>query len=190
MIAPTKRAYTWKKRKKRKEKHGHTRSRPTKRPAPSNPSEVTTIFDRTEPNRQKQLLNHKSRRMRKPTKRLACPAKTQIDLGIRPIWSESSLCALLVAKDQLFLQADSEHLSDGADAQADLSLCWAHKSFCWFCHVVAHKITRKRLCGLAPQMNRVMRKPALYPLRKTKAQISLRIRAVSSGPLFFASSTV
>ena len=25
-----------------------------------------------------------------------------------------------------------------ADAQADLSLHWAHRSFCWFCHVVAH----------------------------------------------------
>ena len=23
-----------------------------------------------------------------------------------------------------------------ADAQADQSLCWAHRSFCWFCHVV------------------------------------------------------
>ena len=23
--------------------------------------------------------------------------------------------------------------SDWADAQADLSLCWAHRSFCWFC---------------------------------------------------------
>ena len=24
--------------------------------------------------------------------------------------------------------------SDWADAQADLSLCWAHRTFCWFCH--------------------------------------------------------
>ena len=27
--------------------------------------------------------------------------------------------------------------SDLADAQADLSLHWAHRSFCWFCHAVA-----------------------------------------------------
>ena len=27
--------------------------------------------------------------------------------------------------------------SDWADAQADLSLRWAHRSFCWFCHAVA-----------------------------------------------------
>ena len=28
--------------------------------------------------------------------------------------------------------------TDWADAQADLSLRWAHWSVCWFCHVVAH----------------------------------------------------
>ena len=28
--------------------------------------------------------------------------------------------------------------SDWADAQAELSLRWMHRSFCWFCHVVAH----------------------------------------------------
>ena len=36
------------------------------------------------------------------------PAKTQITLGIRPVWSESSLCAQWVAKDPRFLHADSE----------------------------------------------------------------------------------
>ena len=35
-------------------------------------------------------------------------AKTQISLGIWPVWSESSLCAQRVAKDPSFLQADSE----------------------------------------------------------------------------------
>ena len=28
--------------------------------------------------------------------------------------------------------------SDWADAQADLSLHWAHMPFCWFCHEAAH----------------------------------------------------
>ena len=28
--------------------------------------------------------------------------------------------------------------SDWADAQADLSLLWAHTPFCWFCHEAAH----------------------------------------------------
>ena len=36
------------------------------------------------------------------------PAKTQISLGIRPVWSESSLCAQWIAKDTSFLHADSE----------------------------------------------------------------------------------
>ena len=37
-----------------------------------------------------------------------CPAKTQISLGICPVWSESSLCAQWVAKDRSSLCADSE----------------------------------------------------------------------------------
>ena len=36
------------------------------------------------------------------------PAKTLISLGIRPVWSESSLCAQWVAKGPRFLHADSE----------------------------------------------------------------------------------
>ena len=36
------------------------------------------------------------------------PAKTQISLGICPVWSESSLCTQWVAKDASFLHADSE----------------------------------------------------------------------------------
>ena len=33
----------------------------------------------------------------------------------------------------MFLHVDSEN----SDAQADLSLHWAHRSFCWFCHEAA-----------------------------------------------------
>ena len=37
------------------------------------------------------------------------------------------------------LKAHSEDSwSDWADAQADLSLGWVHRSFCWFCHALAH----------------------------------------------------
>ena len=36
------------------------------------------------------------------------PAKTQISLGIRPVWSESLLCTQWVAKDPSFLHVDSE----------------------------------------------------------------------------------
>ena len=62
---------------------------------------------------------------------------------IRPVWSESSLCAQRVAEDPSFLHADSED-SDQTErmpTQADLSFCWAHCHFvgflvmwlkCWF----------------------------------------------------------
>ena len=44
----------------------------------------------------------------KTNKMSVLPAKTRISLGIRPVWSESSLCAQWVAKDPSFLHADSE----------------------------------------------------------------------------------
>ena len=47
-------------------------------------------------------------------------------------------CAQRVAKDPVALRADSKDWSDWASAQADLSLSWAHSSFCLFCHAVAH----------------------------------------------------
>ena len=46
----------------------------------------------------------------KPTKWSVHPAKTQISLGISPVWSESSLCTQRVAKDPGFLHADNERL--------------------------------------------------------------------------------
>ena len=36
--------------------------------------------------------------------------------------------------------------SDWADAQAVLSLCWAHIPFCWFCHETAHISMSKQCC--------------------------------------------
>ena len=44
----------------------------------------------------------------KPNKMSVRSAKTQISLGICPVWSESSLCAQWVAKDPSYLQADRE----------------------------------------------------------------------------------
>ena len=46
--------------------------------------------------------------MIKPTKWHVRPAKTQISLGIHPVWSGSSLCAQWITKDLSFLHADSE----------------------------------------------------------------------------------
>ena len=78
------------------------------------------------------LKSYMSRLMTKPTKWHVRPVKTQISLGIRPVWSDSSLCAKWVAKDPSFLHADSEDWSDWANAQADLSLRWAHRHFVGF----------------------------------------------------------
>ena len=57
------------------------------------------------------------------------PAKIQISLRIRAVWSESSLGAFRIAKDaNLFLHVRGQWRlwSDCADAQADLSLRWEH----------------------------------------------------------------
>ena len=64
-------------------------------------------------------------------------AKTQISLGICSVWSESSLSAWRKPGSLATNWAHNEDWSDWADAQADLSLRWAHMSFCWFCHVAA-----------------------------------------------------
>ena len=54
------------------------------------------------------------------------PAKTQISLGIRPVWSESSLSAWRKLGSLAAHWAHSEDWSDWVDAQADLSLHWPH----------------------------------------------------------------
>ena len=73
----------------------------------------------------------------KTNKMIARPVKTQISLGIRPVGSESSLCAQWVIKDPRFLHADSEDSDQSGRMPTDLSRCWAHGSFCWFCHATA-----------------------------------------------------
>ena len=60
------------------------------------------------------------------------PAKTQISLGIRPVWS---VFAVRMKTDWVLsypLSAQRRLWSDWADAQADLSLRWAHTHFVGF----------------------------------------------------------
>ena len=59
-------------------------------------------------------------------------------MSICPVWSEYLLGAKLAVKVPTLLHADSKYWSDWADAQADLSLRWVHRSFFWFCHALAH----------------------------------------------------
>ena len=76
------------------------------------------------------FYNHMSRLVTKQTKWHVRPAKTQISLGIRPVWSESSMAAWRKIGSLASHWAHSEDWSDWADTQADLSLRWAHMSVC------------------------------------------------------------
>ena len=75
-------------------------------------------------------------------------AKTQISLGIRPVWSESSLCARSVVKDPSFLHADSE------DSDQTGPIPRLIRVFVWhICHSVGFDMKRleygaSRLTGL------------------------------------------
>ena len=65
------------------------------------------------------------------------PAKTQISLGIHPVWSDSSLCAQWVAKDPSFLHADSED-SDQTGQMPRLIWVFAGRA----CHFVGFVMRR------------------------------------------------
>ena len=54
------------------------------------------------------VMENMRRLMTKPTKWHVSPAKTQISLGIHPVWSESLPCTQWVAKGPSCLHADSE----------------------------------------------------------------------------------
>ena len=75
--------------------------------------------------------------MTKPTKWHVCPVKTQISLGICPVWSESSLCTLCIAKDPTFLLADSE-VSDQTGRMPRLIWVFAECT----CHFVGFVVLR------------------------------------------------
>ena len=51
---------------------------------------------------------------------------------------QSSLCALWVAKDSVFLHVDSKDTDQTGWMPRLICLRWAHFSFCRFCHAVAH----------------------------------------------------
>ena len=70
----------------------------------------------------------------KPTNCPVHPAKPQISLGIRLVWSESWLSAWRNFGSLATHRTCSEDWSDWVDAKADPSLHWAHRSLCWFCH--------------------------------------------------------
>ena len=73
-------------------------------------------------------ITNLSRLMTKPTKWHVVPAKTQISLGIRSVWSESLLCTHWVAMVLSFLHEDSGDWSDWADAQPRLIWVFAGRT--------------------------------------------------------------
>ena len=103
-------------------------------------SKVTKLYFKHENVVYEKHILHLSRNKTKPTKWPVRPARTRIRLGIRTVWSEPSLSAW---RTLVFLAIHCEHSerrlwSDWADAQDDLSLRWAHRLVCWFCHAAAH----------------------------------------------------
>ena len=71
--------------------------------------------------------------MTKPTKWHVRPAKTQISLGIRPVWSDVFTVHMKKALVLSYPLSTQRRLwSDWADAQVDLSLRWAHSHFVGF----------------------------------------------------------
>ena len=96
--------------------------------------------------------------MTKRTKWHVRPAKTQISLGIRPVWSEYSLCAQRVAKDPRCRHADSED-----SGQTWLIWVFAGRTcrfvgfvmrrFIWFCHEAANFLYKKWAASCQNQRN-------------------------------------
>ena len=80
----------------------------------------------------------KSRNTTKPTKWHMRPAKTQISLGIRPVWSASSVSAWRKLGSLATHWAHSEDSVSlgGCTGWSESSL--GAQSFCWFCHEAAH----------------------------------------------------
>ena len=126
----------------------------------------------------------------KTNKMSVLPTKTQISLGIRPDWSESSLCAQWVAKDPRFVHADSEDWSDWADQTEILFLLeGGHPDVTWckINHVFPEKSPIRFVAtwtgGLALKLNLL----GIAGMRTTRRiqEFQEDIRLVISGGLMF-----
>ena len=67
------------------------------------------------------------------TNKMVCaPVKTQISLGICPVWSVFVLHSVVNQGSKVASCGQQRLWLDWADAMADLSLRWTLRSFCWF----------------------------------------------------------
>ena len=81
-----------------------------------------------------------SQRTTKPTIRLVRPAKAQISLRIRAVWSVFADRMCLLQPPGYPERDQREPLPNWVDVQAELSLCWSHRSYCSFCRALAHRL--------------------------------------------------
>ena len=81
-----------------------------------------------------QILSTKTDEPRhdKTNKMAVCQGKTQISLGIRPVWSVYAVCMKKAWVLSYPLSTERRLRSDWVDAQADPSLRWAHTHFVGF----------------------------------------------------------
>ena len=134
---------------------------------PVDPSTCTRLFA--------QVDFKLSQRMTKPTKCHMHPAKTQISLGIRPVWSVVRWIGSLGTK--LSSCGQRRLWSAWADAQADLSLRWAHMPFCrWLnlykmrLHTKGHTHEAQLFWGIEEDGEQTMAKQNAYLQQSTYEQ--------------------
>ena len=93
---------------------------------------------------------------------MACVSKEDSDQAGHP----PSLIRVFAVRTYLGTYwAHSEDWSDWADSHADLSLRWAHRSFCWFCHWTAHFMSViKATKSIIYHVQRIQTVSKKYPL--------------------------
>ena len=109
------------------------------------------------------------------------PSEDSDQPGHPPSLIEYSLYAWRSIGSLATHRAHSEDWSDWADAQADLSLRWAHEPICWFCRAAAHFFSGGGcfkviavlpdvylLNDLSRKMSRLMTKPTKWHVRPAK----------------------
>ena len=108
----------------------------------------------------------------KPTKWPLCPAKTTRLIRV---------FAVRMKKHGVFsypLSSQWRLWPDWADAQADLSLRWAHISFCWFFHAAAHLTLHSTLLFCF--------KPSFFCMKPSNLYQNYQFKSTSEGFLKFA----
>ena len=100
------------------------------------------------------------------------PEKTQISLGIRPVWSASSLCVFWVAKDPMILHADIE---DSYQTGRMTRLIWVFAGCTFFVGFVM----RRLICNLGESNERARFGVLLASLRSFFASCFIYIWAAT-----------